>query len=194
MSAFCQVSLARQQSINCLQLAEFPPLSCSHGQSGARSVEQRRLAVATAPLALVYTLHTLLAAVVRLLKLHAKVKQNLPLLLSRMSWLLTKLSPFGMFWFLFPGMNLPSAKREMGSQYQTPGAEVISEVEGANEQDVRAELCVRWCPVPPADACGFQWWYLSSKTDVGEYSSRTGVGGAACLNVARAKDKPRLFG
>lgn len=85
MSAFCQVSLARQQSINCLQLAEFPPLSCSHGQSGARSVEQRRLAVATAPLALVYTLHTLLAAVVRLLKLHAKVKQNLPLLLSRMS-------------------------------------------------------------------------------------------------------------
>lgn len=76
MSAFCQVSLARQQNINCLQLAEFPPHSCSRSQSGARSVEQRRLALATAPLPLVYTLHTLLAAFVRLLKLHAKVKHN----------------------------------------------------------------------------------------------------------------------
>lgn len=76
MSAFCQVNLARQQNINCLQLAEFPPFSCSRGQSGARSVEQRRLAVATAPLPLVYTLHTLLTAFVRLLKLPAKVKHK----------------------------------------------------------------------------------------------------------------------
>lgn len=113
MSAFCQVSLARQQSINCLQLAEFPPLSCSCGQSGARSVERRRLAVATAPLPLVYAPHTLFAAVVRLLKLHAKVKHNL-LLLSRMSGVLTEQSPFGIFWVLFPGRSRPSIKREMG--------------------------------------------------------------------------------
>lgn len=74
MSGFCQVSLARQQNINCLQLAELPPLSCSRGQSGAESEEQSRLAVATAPLCLVYTLHTLLAAFVGLLKLRAKVR------------------------------------------------------------------------------------------------------------------------
>lgn len=39
MSAMCQDSLAWQQNINCLQLAEFPPLSRGLGQSDAGLVE-----------------------------------------------------------------------------------------------------------------------------------------------------------
>lgn len=38
----------------------------------------------------------------------------------------------------------------MRSQFSTWGAEVISEVEGAHEQDGRAGVFV-----PPVDACGF---------------------------------------
>lgn len=69
MSAFRQVSSARQQSINCLQLAEFPtPRLQPRPISGLDRRNGEGFAVATAPLHLVYTLHTLLAAFVRLLK------------------------------------------------------------------------------------------------------------------------------
>lgn len=50
MSALCQDSLARQQNINCFQLAEFPSLSRGCGQSEAGLVEQSTFTVATAPL------------------------------------------------------------------------------------------------------------------------------------------------
>lgn len=50
MSALCLDSLARQQNINCFQLAEFPSLSRGSGQSEASLVEQSTLTVATAPL------------------------------------------------------------------------------------------------------------------------------------------------
>lgn len=60
MSALCQDSLARQQNINCFQLAEFPSFSCSCGQSEASLVERSTFTVATAPLHLIYTPHTVL--------------------------------------------------------------------------------------------------------------------------------------
>ncbi|KAI9526850.1 hypothetical protein NQZ68_035600 [Dissostichus eleginoides] len=50
MSALCQGSLARQQNINCFQLAELPSLSPCCGQSEASLVEQSTFTVATAPI------------------------------------------------------------------------------------------------------------------------------------------------
>lgn len=74
MSALCQDSLARQQNINCFQLAEFPSLSCSCGQSKASLAEKSMLTVATAPLYVIYTPHTVLSVFVRWLKLYVEVK------------------------------------------------------------------------------------------------------------------------
>lgn len=126
---FAQVSLARQQNINCLQLAEFPPLGCSRGQSGAGSAEQSRLAVATAPLRLVCTLHTLLAAFVRWLKITRQSEAQLAAAAAAVWGVMRQMSSFGMFLILFSGRNLPTIKRER---------------EGTNIWDQELRLSQRW--------------------------------------------------
>lgn len=160
----------------------FLPFSCICGQSGAGSAEQSRLAVATAPLRLVCTLHTLLAAFVRLLKLHGKVKPNQPplLLLSGVSRVLSKQSSFGTSLILFSGRNHPRIKRERRNQHLRSGAEAISEVEGAG-QDGRAGAWAR------RRRCWWvRWWYLSSSTDVGN-TAQDKCGWSCVLECSRGK-------
>lgn len=75
MSAVCQDSLAWQQNINCLQLAEFPPLSRGLSQSDAGLVETEHVHHGNrATLALLAdSPHAVLSVSIRLTKYHTPV-------------------------------------------------------------------------------------------------------------------------
>lgn len=189
---FAQVSLARQQNINCLQLAEFPPLSCSRGQSGAGS-EQTCCGNRSTPSRL-HSSHPP-RCFCQIAKITRQSEAQLAAAAAAAAAVRACMRPqrAELIWCLldFVFWKEPSHNKERDE-------EPISELRswgylrggGLNRAGLESGgLCeAAFCA---SSRCWFGSLVISELRGI---QLKTSVGGAACLNAAGAKDKPRLFG